>query len=133
MHLRFNWRLVSIRFIHDRLETYLRSRTRGGQSYRNRIKINTEDLSPPTRALNWVRSCELATGGISVDYYSQKAYPEVTGYLLPTLYAVRRTRSRIPVATMVALRTEKGRVIPRPVGHKAPAARFCFSLRHGVT
>ena len=97
MHLRFNWRLVSIRFIHDRLETYLRSRTRGGQSYRNRIKINTEDLSPPTRALNWVRSCELATGGISVDYYSQKAYPEVTGYLLPTLlqYGERALASRL--------------------------------------
>ena len=41
--------------------------------------------SPPANALNWIRNQELSTGGIRVYTGHSKAYPEVTGYLIPTL------------------------------------------------
>jgi len=39
----------------------------------------------PTRALRWVRDNHLPTGGIRVESGHPAAYPEVTGYLIPTL------------------------------------------------
>ena len=41
--------------------------------------------SPPSRALAWIRAHELGTGGIQVHSSHANAYPEVTGYLIPTL------------------------------------------------
>jgi malonyl-CoA O-methyltransferase len=43
------------------------------------------DCSPPARALEWVRANELPTGGIRVHSNASISYPEVTGYLIPTL------------------------------------------------
>ena len=42
-------------------------------------------LSPPARALAWIRAHEMSTGGIRVHSRHPSAYPEVTGYLVPTL------------------------------------------------
>lgn len=41
----------------------------------------------PARALAWIRAHELPTGGIRVHTAHPRAYPEVTGYLVPTLVA----------------------------------------------
>jgi len=38
-----------------------------------------------TRALAWVHANALSTGGIRVESRHSRAYPEVTGYLIPTL------------------------------------------------
>jgi len=43
--------------------------------------------SAPVRALDWIRSNELPTGGIRVHSSHATAYPEVSGYLVPTLLA----------------------------------------------
>ena len=42
-------------------------------------------LSPSQRALAWLRANESTSGGIRVHSESSAAYPEVTGYLIPTL------------------------------------------------
>lgn len=41
--------------------------------------------SPPTRALQWIRAHEKPSGGIRVHSTHNAAYPEVSGYLVPTL------------------------------------------------
>jgi malonyl-CoA O-methyltransferase len=41
--------------------------------------------SPATAALDWIRNAELPTGGIRVHSAHANAYPEVTGYIVPTL------------------------------------------------
>ncbi len=43
--------------------------------------------APPAQALAWVAAQELSTGGIRVATGHSNAYPEVTGYLVPTLLA----------------------------------------------
>ncbi|MCC6445389.1 MAG: methyltransferase domain-containing protein [Armatimonadetes bacterium] len=40
---------------------------------------------PPVRALRWLASQEHPAGGVRVHSTRQDAYPEVTGYLIPTL------------------------------------------------
>lgn len=44
-----------------------------------------ESALAPSGALAWLHSAELATGGIRVHSGHPCAYPEVTGYLVPTL------------------------------------------------
>ncbi len=46
----------------------------------------------PRRALGWVRDNELPSGGIKVHHTHRNAYPEVSGYLIPTLLAVGEKR-----------------------------------------
>ncbi len=41
--------------------------------------------SPVDQALAWLKSHELPDGGIRVHHRHRRAYPEVTGYLIPTL------------------------------------------------
>ncbi|HUS47587.1 MAG TPA: hypothetical protein VM098_05680, partial [Phycisphaerae bacterium] len=41
--------------------------------------------SPAALALRWIHDHELPTGGIRVHTRHARAYPEVTGYLVPTL------------------------------------------------
>lgn len=43
------------------------------------------DVSPPARALGWIRAHESPTGGIYVHPGRTDTYPEVSGYLVPTL------------------------------------------------
>jgi hypothetical protein len=43
--------------------------------------------SAPQRALEWIRAHEAGEGGILVHSRRDRAYPEVTGYLVPTLLA----------------------------------------------
>ena len=51
-----------------------------------RLKVTSSPvLSPPTRALEWIRAQEVPTGGIRVHSNHAYAYPEVTGYMVPTL------------------------------------------------
>ena len=54
-------------------------------------------LAAPTRALHWLRSQELPTGGIRVHSRHPRAYQEVTGYLIPTLldYGERALATRL--------------------------------------
>ena len=42
-------------------------------------------LSPQCLALQWIKNNELATGGIRVHSKHEDGYPEVSGYLVPTL------------------------------------------------
>ena len=60
--------------------------------------------SPPAKALEWVRGQESPTGGVRANSARLDPYPEVTGYLIPTLLAygereaaVRHTRWLIRV------------------------------------
>lgn len=49
-------------------------------------RISRQPLSPPAnRALLWIVDNHLPTGGIRVQSGDRNAYPEVTGYLVPTL------------------------------------------------
>jgi len=52
---------------------------------------------PPARALAWIQAQELPTGGIRVHSAHSNAYPEVTGYLIPTLleYGERELATRL--------------------------------------
>lgn len=54
-------------------------------------------LSAPALALAWLRRHELATGGVAVHSGNVGAYPEVTGYLVPTLleYGERAMATRL--------------------------------------
>lgn len=45
------------------------------------------DISPPARVLKWICTQESPTGGIRVNSAQSFSYPEVTGYLVPTLLA----------------------------------------------
>ncbi len=45
----------------------------------------SRDIPPAGRALQWVRNNELSTGGIRTRSGSAIGYPEVTGYLVPTM------------------------------------------------
>lgn len=51
----------------------------------------------PIRALTWLRAHELPTGGIRVHSAHPNAYPEVTGYIIPTLlrYGERDMATRL--------------------------------------
>ena len=42
-------------------------------------------MSAPESCLRWIRAQEMSTGGIRVHSQHARAYPEVTGYLIPTL------------------------------------------------
>ena len=66
-------------------------------------------LSPPARALAWLRANELPTGGIRVHPDHASAYPEVTGYIVPTLldYGSRDLAARL-VQWLVRVQQEDG-------------------------
>ncbi len=53
--------------------------------------------SPPARALEWIRAQEIQSGGIRAHSGHADAYPEVTGYLVPTLlqYGERELATRL--------------------------------------
>ncbi len=51
----------------------------------SRSDENRGPSSPPTRALRWLADQEHADGGIKWDSRRNESYPEVTGYLIPTL------------------------------------------------
>jgi malonyl-CoA O-methyltransferase len=57
----------------------------------------TSYASPPSRTLSWIRANEIPTGGIRVHSDSSHAYPEVSGYLVPTLlkYGERELARRL--------------------------------------
>jgi len=58
-----------------------------------RIKINKilQNIQPPRKdyvekAIKWIKNYTVETGGIIVSSKQKIAYPEVTGYFIPTLY-----------------------------------------------
>jgi len=51
--------------------------------------VQTTFESPNERVLRWIRGQELPTGGIRVHSEDERAYPEVAGYLVPTLLQYR--------------------------------------------
>ena len=53
--------------------------------------LAARDYPAPARALHWIRRNELPTGGIRVHSRHPAAYPEVTGYLIPTLLTYGET------------------------------------------
>jgi ubiquinone/menaquinone biosynthesis C-methylase UbiE len=53
------------------------------------LHVPTE--SPADRALGWIRAHEQATGGVLVHHRSRVSYPEVSGYIVPTLVALGET------------------------------------------
>ncbi len=55
------------------------------------------DESAPAKALNWIRLHEMPDGGIQAHSRDGSAYPEVSGYLVPTLldYGERELAARL--------------------------------------
>jgi len=72
---------------------------RGHRLFRSIIDPSkrTSYASPPSRILSWIRANEIPTGGIRVHSDSSHAYPEVSGYLVPTLlrYGERELARRL--------------------------------------
>ena len=62
-----------------RLRSICRNTTPSGS------KEDVSGRTPPVRALNWIRKHEKTHGGVLVHSASPDVYPEVTGYLIPTL------------------------------------------------
>jgi malonyl-CoA O-methyltransferase len=56
---------------------------------RRRVEASIAGVPQPAaaRALSWIRANHLPGGGIRVESGHRYAYPEVTGYLVPTLFA----------------------------------------------
>jgi malonyl-CoA O-methyltransferase len=50
-------------------------------------RLRAPTASGPQRALAWIRAHEASAGGILVHSRRDRAYPEVSGYLVPTLLA----------------------------------------------
>ena len=48
-------------------------------------RVTLTHLSPPAKALSWLRRHAVPGGGVRVHSRHSSAYPEVTGYLIPTL------------------------------------------------
>ncbi len=73
----------------------------------------------PSRALDWVRRHELPTGGVAVHSESPDAYPEVTGYLIPTLlqYGERELADRLTRWLLCAQRADGSFTSPDGVPH----------------
>jgi ubiquinone/menaquinone biosynthesis C-methylase UbiE len=63
----------------------VRSIAAPGTAWRSRTPC--PGASPPARALGWIQAHESPTGGILVHSRHPGAYPEVSGYLVPTLLA----------------------------------------------
>jgi malonyl-CoA O-methyltransferase len=69
-------------------------------SHKRRLSYGTSDiggLPSPKRAIEWIRRHESEYGGILAHSSSALAYPEVTGYLVPTLlrYGERELATRL--------------------------------------
>lgn len=71
----------------DRLRGAIRGRVGRLRSGFNAfgLQLNSLGLSSTEKALNWIRWHEMPSGGIRVHSRHQAAYPEVTGYIIPTL------------------------------------------------
>lgn len=67
-------------------------------------------LSPPAKALHWLRQHELPTGGIRVHSQHSCGYPEVSGYTVPTLldYGERDMAQRLVRWLMCIQRADGG-------------------------
>ncbi len=50
------------------------------------MEIDSAQFSPPERALRWFYDNQLPSGGIRIHSHHNEAYPEVTGYIIPTLF-----------------------------------------------
>ena len=61
---------------------------------RRRVEASIAGIPQPAaaRALSWIRANHLPGGGIRVESGHRYAYPEVTGYLVPTLLVAIRGR-----------------------------------------
>src|SRR2546427_3650705 len=58
-------------------------------------RSDSRGLRPLALALEWIRSQENASGGIKVASDRPDAYPEVTGYLIPTMLRYGETELAI--------------------------------------
>jgi malonyl-CoA O-methyltransferase len=56
-----------------------------GETYTRRVAMRPSTESAAARTIEWIRRHESPSGGIYVNSQHQEAYPEVTGYLVPTL------------------------------------------------
>jgi len=61
------------------------------RSVRRAPLVRSRSAAPPARALAWLRDNELPDGGIRVHADHPDGYPEVSGYLVPTLLAYGET------------------------------------------
>jgi malonyl-CoA O-methyltransferase len=69
-----------------------------GSAYARQLRLRAcKAASAPARALGWIRRHESPGGGIFVDSSYREGYPEVTGYLVPTLlqYGERELATRL--------------------------------------
>ncbi len=73
-------------------------------------RVSLAHLSPPAKALQWVQRHELPTGGVRVHSEHRCGYPEVTGYLVPTLldYGERELARRLVHWLMCTQRADGG-------------------------
>lgn len=81
-----------------------------GSAYARQVRLRASKAgSAPSRALQWIRRHESPGGGIVVDSWYREGYPEVTGYLVPTLlrYGERELATRL-VRWLVCIQREDG-------------------------
>ena len=69
----------------------------------NRLEVDIQQsdmrhLSPPRRAIEWLRANENPRGGMYADSSHAYVYPEVTGYLVPTLLEYEESELAIRLA-----------------------------------
>ncbi len=79
-------------------------------AYAGQLRLRaSKAASGPARALDWIRRHESPGGGVFVDSSYHEGYPEVTGYLVPTLlrYGERELASRL-VRWLVCIQRDDG-------------------------
>ena len=91
-------------------------------------------IPPPLNALGWIEMNERNRGGIRQDATSMSAYPEVTGYLIPTMLAYGETElARRLLAWLLNIQEPDGS-FPSPTGVTYPfdTAQVLRGLLAGV-
>jgi malonyl-CoA O-methyltransferase len=90
--------------------------------------------SAPAGALGWVRRNELPTGGIRVHSGHADSYPEVTGYLLPTLldYGERALATRLARWLLCIQRADGSYTSPEGVAYVFDTGQVLRGLLAGA-
>ena len=71
------------------------------------------------RALDWVHRNTIRDEGICINSLQKKAYPEVTGYFIPTLLAVKEEALAGSVCKISSEHPERGWIVERSDSRRA--------------
>jgi malonyl-CoA O-methyltransferase len=98
------------------------------------ISENYPGFSPPSRALAWIRANEVSTGGIRTHSNHSDAYPEVSGYIIPTLlnYGERDLAKRLIQWLLCIQRADGSYTSPNGVPHVFDTGQILRGLLAGA-